>query len=144
MEQRREDLRAADGGLAASTLITVAHRLQTIIDFDKIIVMADGAVKELGHPHDLLQDPGGVFTSLVEDTGPASAAELQATLGELRRADADLEHERAELSGGRPGRAELGRSLRGLTYRGDSATRNPRKKPNPETPGCPLIFGVKT
>ena len=39
--------------------------------------MADGLVKEQGHPHDLLQDRDGIFTSLVADTGPASAAELR-------------------------------------------------------------------
>ena len=40
--------------------------------------MADGMVEEFGHPHELLQNNEGIFTSLVDDTGPASAAELRA------------------------------------------------------------------
>jgi len=66
-----------DGGLRGATLITVAHRLQTVIDFDKILVMADGRAVEFGHPHELLQNPGSEFTNLVENTGAGSAAELR-------------------------------------------------------------------
>ena len=33
-----------------ATNITIAHRLQTIIKFDKVLVMDHGEVKEFGHP----------------------------------------------------------------------------------------------
>ena len=41
------------------TVITIAHRLNTIIDSDIVIVMDKGRVKEIGRPFDLLtNDPG--------------------------------------------------------------------------------------
>ena len=37
-----------------STVIMIAHRLQTVIDCDKIIVMKNGCIVEVGHPFELL------------------------------------------------------------------------------------------
>ena len=36
------------------TIITIAHRLNTIADYDKIIVMHRGKVMEVGSPHELI------------------------------------------------------------------------------------------
>ena len=65
--------------LAATTVISVAHRLHTIIDYDAIAVLDDGACVELGSPHDLLQDPAGFLSSLVDATSPETAAALRRT-----------------------------------------------------------------
>ena len=62
------------------TIISIAHRLQTVIDFDKVLVLNEGEVAEFNHPHLLLQNEDGIFSSLVKDTGETSATEL------LRRA----------------------------------------------------------
>ena len=40
--------------LKGSTIITIAHRLLTIIRYDKIIVLSDGRVAESGSPYELL------------------------------------------------------------------------------------------
>ena len=62
--------------LADATLITIAHRLNTIIDYDRVAVLAGGRVAEHGTPHELLQR-GGLFSDLVDATGAESAKELR-------------------------------------------------------------------
>ena len=51
------------------TLITIAHRLQTIIDYDKILVLDKGEVVEYAHPWELLQKELGSFRSMCETSG---------------------------------------------------------------------------
>ena len=50
-------------------MIPVAHRLRTIIDYDKVLVLDHGDVKEYAHPHQLLQNSNGIFYSLVAQSG---------------------------------------------------------------------------
>ncbi len=54
------------------TVLTIAHRLETIADYDIIVVMDQGKVVEEGSPLDLLSDEHtqGIFRSLVEGLGP--------------------------------------------------------------------------
>ncbi len=54
-----------------STIITIAHRLQTIVDYDKVLVLDKGQVVEYGHPHELLKKDGkdAVFKSMCEMSG---------------------------------------------------------------------------
>jgi len=59
-----------------TTLLTIAHRLDTIIDYDVVIVMENGRVAEMGSPRDLLSS-SGIFTDMVNATGPESAAQLK-------------------------------------------------------------------
>ena len=59
-----------------TTLLTIAHRLNTIIDYDVIIVLDKGRVAEMGSPRDLLSSPG-IFTDMVNATGVESAAQLK-------------------------------------------------------------------
>ncbi|KAI0325198.1 P-loop containing nucleoside triphosphate hydrolase protein [Cubamyces sp. BRFM 1775] len=51
------------------TLLTVAHRLQTIMDSDKIMVLDAGHIVEYGKPSELLQKENGVLRALVEESG---------------------------------------------------------------------------
>jgi ATP-binding cassette subfamily C (CFTR/MRP) protein 4 len=51
------------------TVITIAHRLQTVIDNDRILVMAQGSVKEYDSPSNLLSDPNSHLSYLVSFLG---------------------------------------------------------------------------
>ena len=44
-----------------STILAVAHRLATIVDFDMILVLDAGHLVEYGHPQELLERSDGQF-----------------------------------------------------------------------------------
>ncbi|KAJ1731032.1 Canalicular multispecific organic anion transporter 1, partial [Coemansia biformis] len=47
------------------TVLTIAHRLETIMGSDRIIVMDNGRIAEIGSPQELI-DAGGHFAGLVK------------------------------------------------------------------------------
>jgi len=58
------------------TVLTIAHRLNTIMDSDFVLVLDKGKVVEYDSPVDLLQQKGQ-FYSMVQATGAASAIYLE-------------------------------------------------------------------
>ncbi|XP_051464306.1 ATP-binding cassette sub-family C member 4 isoform X2 [Apus apus] len=61
---------------AHCTVLTIAHRLNTIIDSDRIMVLEAGRVKEYGEPYILLQEQDGLFYKMVQQVGKTEAASL--------------------------------------------------------------------
>ncbi|CAH0406117.1 unnamed protein product [Chilo suppressalis] len=61
---------------SACTVLTIAHRLNTVIDSDKILVLDAGRLMEFDHPHILLQNKKSNFYKMVSETGPSMAALL--------------------------------------------------------------------
>ncbi|KAK8865675.1 hypothetical protein IAR55_000820 [Kwoniella newhampshirensis] len=51
------------------TTITIAHRLNTILDSDRVLVMSQGEVAEYDTPSALLSNPESTFYSLVHEAG---------------------------------------------------------------------------
>jgi ABC-type multidrug transport system fused ATPase/permease subunit len=47
------------------TVLCVAHKLSTVLEFDGVVVMDAGAVVEMGSPRALLDDRGSVFSGLM-------------------------------------------------------------------------------
>jgi len=60
------------------TIFTIAHRLDTIIDSDRILVMNAGVVAEFDAPQVLLEDPESIFYELCMNTGKAQFDVLMA------------------------------------------------------------------
>ncbi|CAG2101456.1 unnamed protein product [Medioppia subpectinata] len=50
-----------------STVVTIAHRLNTIIDYDKVLVIDKGMVAEFDSPHHLLQNTNSIFYSMAKE-----------------------------------------------------------------------------
>ena len=84
-------------------IFAIAHRLATIIDYDHILVLEQGTIAESGHPADLLRDPAGQLSALVDQSGPSRAAHLRsvAAAAEAGRGD--------QIGGKIPGSPSFGR-----------------------------------
>jgi len=54
---------------SSCTIITIAHRINTIMDCDKIVVMEDGCVSECDSPQNLLTKEDSLFHSLAKEAG---------------------------------------------------------------------------
>lgn len=62
---------------ARCTVLTIAHRLNTVMDSDRILVMDAGCAVEFDVPYLLLQKGKGFLHSMVNETGPAMAEALK-------------------------------------------------------------------
>jgi len=63
---------------AGKTVIAIAHRLDTIMDSDRILVLKKGDIVEYDAPHNLLSKPGpGEFKGMVDVTGKQSSVHLR-------------------------------------------------------------------
>jgi len=54
---------------ADCTVLVIAHRLNTILDSDKVIVLDRGTITEFAAPNDLLQNKQSAFYSMAKDAG---------------------------------------------------------------------------
>lgn len=50
------------------TVLTIAHRLNTIMDYDKVLVLGHGLVIEYDSPNNLLKDKNSVFYGMAKDS----------------------------------------------------------------------------
>jgi ATP-binding cassette subfamily C (CFTR/MRP) protein 1 len=49
------------------TILTIAHRINTVIDSDKILVLDQGTVAEYDAPHVLLANPHSILSSMARE-----------------------------------------------------------------------------
>ncbi|XP_053594500.1 probable multidrug resistance-associated protein lethal(2)03659 [Microplitis demolitor] len=54
---------------ADCTVLTIAHRLNTVMDSDRILVMDAGSAVEFDHPYNLLRNEYGFLSNMVKETG---------------------------------------------------------------------------
>jgi ABC-type multidrug transport system fused ATPase/permease subunit len=53
-------------------ILTIAHRIKTVVDSDKILVLEKGRVEEYGGPNELLKGKVSLFYRLAEQAGVPS------------------------------------------------------------------------
>lgn len=83
-------------GFKGKTLLCIAHRLRTIIGYDRICVMDKGRIAEMGPPLELWSMEGGIFRGMCDRSG-------------IRREDLGVQADR-EYDEGSGSRSEIGKS----------------------------------
>lgn len=64
-------------GAGRATTIQVAHRLPAIVGSDRVLVMERGIAAEEGEPSELLRNPEGKLSRMVESLGTTAARSLR-------------------------------------------------------------------
>ena len=54
---------------AGRTMVAIAHKLQTILDFDRVLLLDKGQIVETGNPQELLANDMSAFRALYESLG---------------------------------------------------------------------------
>ncbi|CAA6668089.1 unnamed protein product [Spirodela intermedia] len=103
------------------TMLVIAHRLNTIIDCDRILVLSAGRVLEFDSPEDLLSNEESAFSKMVQSTGPANAQylrslvledeEARASKAAVRRRDSERRRQRASSQWAAAAQFAVGLSL---------------------------------
>jgi ATP-binding cassette, subfamily C (CFTR/MRP), member 1 len=57
-----------------TTVLTIAHRIHTIMDYDKILVLDQGRVAEFDKPDVLLANTKSIFHSMTSQSGTAKTS----------------------------------------------------------------------
>jgi len=66
---------------ADSTILTIAHRIRTVIDYDRVMLLDQGHIAEFDRPSVLLLDPTTKFYALCKATGREEFAMLKKMAG---------------------------------------------------------------
>ncbi|XP_039167225.1 ABC transporter C family member 12 isoform X1 [Eucalyptus grandis] len=77
------------------TMVIIAHRLNTIIDTDRILVLDAGQVAEHDTPENLLSNEASAFSKMVQSTGSANAQYLRGLV--LQKKESRLQMETKHL-----------------------------------------------
>lgn len=80
---------------ANCTVLTIAHRLHTIIDSDRVLVMDIGQAVEFDTPHNLLTKSTGIFKEMVYTLGGQEVERLCRTAHETQQKH-ETQHERTK------------------------------------------------
>jgi ABC-type multidrug transport system fused ATPase/permease subunit len=68
-----------------TTVITIAHRLNSIIHYDRIMILEKGVVAEFDTPYNLLQNPAGYFAKLFKEQGQQFESKMKNLAAQKQR-----------------------------------------------------------
>ena len=74
---------------ASRTVLTIAHRINTIIENDQVVCLDKGELVAMATPAEMLRDGDSMFAKLVQETGEQSARNLNARARECELARAN-------------------------------------------------------
>ncbi|KAF6206403.1 hypothetical protein GE061_017636 [Apolygus lucorum] len=74
-------LNAAEKAFANKTVISIAHRLSTLLSCDRILVLEGGKVVEDGSPSDLLSRSMGIFSSMLRAAEVHAVSQIREVVG---------------------------------------------------------------
>lgn len=122
------------GEMAGSTRVLVSHRLEYALMADRVLVMKDGEIQEMGTPAELSR-PGTQFSQLLEFHEKMSSSEKHSL-------QAISHEEHAELKSAHPGESEVKDSIITEEERGTGgvAWSSIRQYVNRLAPGASLAF----
>lgn len=66
------------------TVLTIAHRLHTVINSDRILVMEFGTLVEFDQPYNLLKNENGYLRKLVNQTSPTLLEDIEKNYDEKK------------------------------------------------------------
>ncbi|XP_064635894.1 ATP-binding cassette sub-family C member 10-like [Lineus longissimus] len=61
--------RTIKAAFSDKTVLTIAHRINTVLESNRVLVMDSGRVAEFAAPEILLQNPESIFSGLVRNSG---------------------------------------------------------------------------
>jgi len=87
VDRRTDELlqQALSETFSDGTILAVAHRLETVISYDFILVLGHGRVLEFGSPAELLRRVGGFLATMVSDTGETMSKSLRQSAFRLEK-----------------------------------------------------------
>ncbi|PSC76242.1 multidrug resistance-associated 1 isoform X1 [Micractinium conductrix] len=95
--------RTIAAAFADCTVLTIAHRLHTIMDSDRILVLDAGSVREYDTPAALLAQPGSAFRGMVEETARHAEHTSSGAIERTPSAKALVAAVQGKLGAGLPG-----------------------------------------
>jgi NHLM bacteriocin system ABC transporter ATP-binding protein len=66
LDNKTQKIVASSTAKLAATRVVIAHRLSTVMEADRVVVLAKGRIRQMGSPAELLADKDGLFYHLVQ------------------------------------------------------------------------------
>jgi len=79
------------------TVLTIAHRLHTIMDSDRVLVLEASEVREFDEPYELLKNKDGFLSRMVDSTGGEEAKRLRQIANDIHEKKNRLSKLRDEM-----------------------------------------------